>query len=355
MRISAQLGDLESRHKSIGEWVDLAVDNADAALLLAKKDALRTQALYMVQQSMEAATKALARSAGMSHKEIWGHNNLELFMLYHQKLIIDSGSEVYINHMISTYLRDAEGYDVMQHLQNMLLLLPSPSKRRRKKAGNRLFESALTTSQTEVKSLLDLLEELGRAIREAPVLDTLKNQLTNTQFSLNVSESTSDPARSVIDQILVQTLGTIPDKQQHEFEQMLLVEAGRMIASEVSDHSGGNIAFSGDEILSQLYVSLVDAQLVNFGILIIGSLAWPHATYPRYPAAPDAPDSLQQAVQERNRGNLGRGHYTEEIGVIKHIEPLTRRAKWTADLLKKCYEAGCYSQIPALGAIEDHG
>ena len=62
---------------------------------------------------------------------------------------------------------------------------------------------------------------------------------------------------------------------------------------------------------------------------------------PKYPAPPDAPDSIEQAALRTGKGrNLGTKHYTPELGVIKHIKPLTRQAKKTTELLKKCYDGG---------------
>ena len=352
MTISDQPEDVESRRRSVGEWVDLAVDHTNAAGRMLKYPPLETHALYMVQQSMEAATKALARSVSMSHAEVYGHNNLNLFTWFLREVIESARAEEYSNHMISTYFRKPEGYDVIQYLQKMLSLTSSPSSKLHDEDAKRLFESALTASQKEVEGILNHLDELAQTMKSIPGLKILRKQLKNKQLSLRVSQSDSSPAKSMVRQITVQCFGQIPDDPKHDIEQVLLDQAGELIASQVRAQSGGCVVIDGNQIIQQVDISIFDAQLVNFGILIVGSLSWPHGSYPRYPAPPDAPDSLAEAATLRK---IGRRHYTEGLGVIKHIESLTRKAKWTTRLLKKCYAAGCYSQVPTLGDTEDHG
>ena len=106
------------------------------------------------------------------------------------------------------------------------------------------------------------------------------------------------------------------------------------------DAQGGKFVVNANEIepgLSRLF----DMQSVLAGILILGSLVWPHESYPRYPAPPNAPDTLDEAAK-RTGGwrNMGTKHYTEELGVIKHIKPLATQAKNTTTLLKRCYDNG---------------
>ena len=94
--------------------------------------------------------------------------------------------------------------------------------------------------------------------------------------------------------------------------------------------------FDGHQLVEQA-IGIPHMLLANLGLLIVGSLVWAHESYPRYPAEPDAPDSIEQAARERK---LGVKHYTDEMGVIRHIKPLTAKADKTIRLLKSGYKAG---------------
>ena len=344
-----QLEQIESTHRSVGEWVDIAVDNAEAAELLAKTARLRPLSLHMVQQSMEAATKALATAAGISHYTLKTHNNLDLFVRTLGTFIGNSAAAEYANSMLSPYAHNPESYDVIQHLQTMLSLTSSPSKKKQNKDAERLFESALTASPAEVKLMLKQLDQIEKRMRSIPERKTLRKRLRNNKLSLRLDPTDPSPEQSVIQQVVAQSLGDGNYKQQNEFTNAILANLGDLIVSKLQSQSGSDIGIDGAGILRGIEVWLFDAQTVNFGILIVGSLVWPHESYPRYAPTSDAPDSLQQAAKHCRQGKLGRRHYNDELGVIKHIKPLIRSAKKTTALLKKCYDAGCYSADLTMG------
>ena len=103
---------------------------------------------------------------------------------------------------------------------------------------------------------------------------------------------------------------------------------------------GGKLSFNANQIEPGL-ARFFDMESVLAGILILGTLVWPHESYPRYLAPPDAPDSLEKAVQRTSKGReLGTRHYTEQFGVIKYIKPLAAEAQNTTALLKRCFDSG---------------
>ena len=348
MKILNRPEDDKTRRQAVGEWVCLAVWNADAASLLARKATLHPQALYMVQQSMEAATKALARSAGKSHNDIYGHELLNLLFWTQQTVIQDMSAVEYANHMLATYHYKTENYDVIQHLQDVLSLTSPPSKRgqldnKQKESADRLFESALTAPPKEVELLLDYLDRSEKLVRS--VSEHLK-PLTNKRLSLDLSLSDRDPTNSLIQQIINQC--RIPNRRLHETEIALLEQIEGLIASIVRNQNSGFVVdVDGKQLIRQLG-SFLDTQVANLGILTVGALVWPHESYPRYPAPPNAPGSIKDAAKRVAGGKrrLGTKHYTNKLGVIKHITRLTTRAKKTADLLKNAYDSDYLTRAP---------
>ena len=99
------------------------------AVDLAKKPRFRKQALYHTQQSMEDATKGIARAAGISHDDLreHSHNYPYLFFLLLDTIITDSDGIQYSNELLSPYYANQEEYDAKTRLGNMINLTSSPS------------------------------------------------------------------------------------------------------------------------------------------------------------------------------------------------------------------------------------
>ena len=129
---------------------------------------------------MEAATKALARSKGKPHEDLYGHNFLELLFTTLQEIIEESNGATYTNHIISQHCYKTGEYDSVDQLRRALTLTSSPTKtlkldREQKESASQFYESALTASAEEVQTLLKLWDR--SALHKNRVLSTFKKIL----------------------------------------------------------------------------------------------------------------------------------------------------------------------------------
>lgn len=90
----------------------------------------------------------------------------------------------------------------------------------------------------------------------------------------------------------------------------------------------------------QIVAGSFDVPSAIMGVFILGTIVWPHESYPRYPAPPDAPEDFKQAAEQRK---VGIRHYSEDLGVIYHIQELAGRAHAVAESLAKTYKLAWFS------------
>ncbi len=350
--------DLELRFEAAGEWVELAIEHSEIASELAKKPRYRKHALYHAQQSMETAAKGIAIGAGVSHDEVRKHSHdyPYLFFLLMEKVITESNGIQYANELLAPYYAGQGGYNVEVALGNMLTLTSSPKKRglskAQKESAETFFDVLLQFPPEAVEMMLTRLAKLNQSTQKALAKEGPIAKFTKEPFVLEPSRSDGSFVQSVYKQLVEQSRERPGGRKLSKAETDLLRRlAGRVEANldaeytgdqiwEWLEEQGGKFSFDASQT-SPALKSFFDMQSVLAGILIIGSLVWPHESYPRYPAPPDASDSLEEAAQRTRRGrSLGTRHYTEELGVIKHIKPLTAQSRNTARLLKKCYDHG---------------
>ena len=358
MSDKSKLDDRETRFQAAGEWIDLSLEHADIAVDLAKKPRLRKHALYHTQQSMETAAKGLAIGAGVSHDEIRRHSHdyPYLFFLLVEKIITESGGIQYANELLAPYYASQGGYDVEARLENMITLTSSPKNRNltkaQKESAEQFFDGLLQFPPEAVQMMLNQLTKLNEHLRQALNKNGPIARFTNQPFVLEPSRSDGSFVQSIYRQLLEEASKRPGGRKLSKSEEALLWRMARQsetrLTAQYSEEQiwdwlasqGGEISFNANQIEPGLN-RFFDMQSVLAGILILGSLVWPHESYPRYPAPPDAPDSIEQAARRTGKSrSLGTKHYTEHLGVIKHIKTVTAQAKMTATLLKKCYESG---------------
>lgn len=328
------------------------------AVDLAKKPRFRKQALYHTQQSMEDATKGIARAAGISHDDLreHSHNYPYLFFLLLDTIITDSDGIQYSNELLSPYYANQEEYDAKTRLGNMINLTSSPSNKNltktQREAAEQFFDALLRFPPEGVEIMLTQLDELNKKLRQVLDKEGPIARFTKEPFVVKPSRSDGSFMQSVYRQLLEQARqrpgGRKLSKPETELlqrmakqtEANLIAQYGEEQIWECLEGQGGRLTVNTSEISPGLN-RFFDMQSVLAGILILGSLVWPHESYPRYPAPPDAPDSLNEAAKRTGRWrSMGTKHYTEELGVIQHIKSLTIQAKKTTVLLKTCYDNG---------------
>ena len=335
------------------EWFELASENAECAVLLSKRARFRKQALYMTQQSIEAATKGMATAVGIPRREITkrGHNNLHIFLLVFQKYLDAMPDVDYISAVLSSYSADNEPYDAAAKISNILNLTSDPRNRgelskSQKESATQFYDSMRLVSQQDVDLMLQLLSTLRATIRLTPDMKSLIKHISNTTFVMDPCASYENIAKSIAGQII--------DRHQSYKTSRLLNKAEVALFDTMCQHMMNlTVDREGDEqfrselkanngeftIPASLFVPVIkhslEVQLIHLRIIIVGSLVWPHESSPRYPPDPDAPDSAEEAVAQRK---MGARHYRDDLGVIKRIKELAIEARKTTNLLKKIYK-----------------
>ena len=333
----------DSRQKSVGEWVTLAVSNADAALRLASGKRFDTQALYFTQQSMEAAVKAKRRASGNTHEDVYGHNILKGLFTNLMETIVESGGMEYANFILSEHYFTDREYDVIKHLSEAISATEAPRARdadnsEQRDLADKLFESAIYTSPQEVQILLDMLRKVGKHLKGVP---RYLKPIRNKQLIIDLALFQKDPCQTLAKQIIDQAIDPALRRSFHREEQEFLEGMEHTLEILIEQQGKQTERVDGNQII-RLMQQFMSKQTADLGILTIGALVWPHESYPRYPAPPKAPDSVFEAARKGPGGRrmLGIRHYSTELGVICHLGRLTRECKNTALLLQKSFNEG---------------
>ena len=345
------LQEIAERRQRADEWIRLADLHIRAARHQMKKHGHETLVLYHLQQSMEKATKGLARAAGIPHQRLKGdigHNNLFLLVKVIE-IVVDSfdGYED-INALLSNFYKEGQDYDVTKHIHNVLSATASPKQARALQSeqyAKDIFTSALKMTPGEVDSLLSSFNRIRRAMVIPPNFVEGIVKLTADPVKIRIPESGSnwidDIAIQASQQLLARIgaqaspalMGIIQNIAQESVRGSELDEEAMIAELEAN---GGNFYFDGQWLVKELPY-ILGMLTANLGLLIMGSLVWAHESYPRYPADPDAPDEIEEAARQRK---LGTKHYDSRMGVIRHIKPLMNNSEKTIRLLKKSHEAG---------------
>ena len=346
--MNAQQESTATRHRAVGDWLKLASRNAKAAVRLAHVEDLQTHALYMTQQTMEAATKGLARGAGKSHDDVRdaGHDNLNLLALVVNEITIATESASFVDSVLSRYKINGKPYNVREQLRKMITLSGQPQKAGDQKQEARdFFEKMLVASPEDVKKLLDVLQSTDNVIDRVLNDDMLIKAATGTPFTLKLSPSNANIASIATSQLNAQVTRRVKNRNLTKDQRLYIRNATFKLLSsivatkgdeqfrkEVED-AGGRFHFPKENL-----VKLHDVSKALTGLLIVGGLVWPHESYPRYPARPDTASlSFEEAAKGRQ---LGAGHYSDAVGVIKHIRGLADCAAHVTGLLEESYTSG---------------
>ena len=324
MKFSSRSREIKDLHEQTGQWVDLAQSNSQAAKVLVK-NGLKIQGIFIVQQSMEAATKAFAVANGKDHSEVrsQGHQNLKLLMMTLDTVVKRWGKSDYVNHMVGGHYFKVDDYDVGKHLARAVEVT-SDEKRtntEKRREANRLYESAITLTPKEVKRLLWLFDQSHSVLNGmSGLLGHLKSREMSLELPLPRGRSNSTLTQQIIEQC------RLPDREFHATEVEVFCELEELISGIIVDGGGGHTTLHGRHLTAQ-FKRFMQLQTALLGTLIIGSIVWPHEVGPRYPAPPDAPRKVSEAA-ERFHGHrrVGIQHYTDQLGVVKHLKAIVERS-----------------------------
>lgn len=328
-----------SRRQEVGEWLKLASNNARAAVLLAEEEGLEKQALYMVEQSMETAAKGFARRVGISYEEVKVdiHNLLHVYAKTLDKIVRGTGTASRLDKLLARFSVRGEAYNTLNELQHLLALSASPrDEEYQKEVARKFFIDMGKASPDVVDTMLTVLEKAYHIIDTEISNSTLIDNLVTRPLMLNVPRSSKNLARRMSSEILRR----IRRRQRLKVKVRLLLEdvVPKMMESAIGEigeerflmelqKKGGKFSFEKEELLR-----VVKIPKASVGILIVGSIAWPHASYTRYPAPPgSAKDGLS-----------GSEHYSDDVGAIRHIRRIAAHAEEIATLLYTHYKDGFF-------------
>ena len=317
-----------------------------AAWLLGKRAGSENLALFHIQQGMEMGTKALAAASGIPHVDLrkdHRHNNLFLLGKVTQWTVDSIQGGELVDAVLSIWHREDRESGSAEKIQDFLKATASPNTAKSlgsKNFAREVFDSGKRMPPEEVQYMLDLFD---RTVTKLQIPTQVRRQLRKllaTPLYFTLPPTGVNLAESLYDQAAEQLRSRSRKKSNPAVEapmRGLAREIGNQIdLSDLGAAPGERICFPAQHLPRQA-IGMQDMILANLGLLIVGSLVWPHESFSRYPAEPCAPDSIDQAVIE---GKLGVKHYTQGMGVIRHIRRITESADKTIKMLRSGYEAG---------------
>ena len=352
MSKAGPLEDLQTRRHHVAEWFELALCNAEAAVLLAEHPRLRCQSLFLTQQAMEAATKGFARNAGLSHNDIrkWRHNNLNLFLWCVDAVIESAEITEQIRNIFSADPYVEGQSDVI--LQLKALLEKSGDLREARELGKdkeevarKYFAYILTLPPDGISTLLRLLERLQSSlIEQRKTSEPIITELTQVPVRVQELSPGANIVTTITPQIILHCRRRMPNeritgeqlnlikKLARQFLEYSIKEMGEDKFRAELKANKGRISLNKNQIMAGSF----DVPTAVMGVFILGTVVWPHESYPRYPAPLDAPENFELAAEQRK---IGIRHYSENLGVVSHIQELAGRAHAVAGSLSKAYKS----------------
>ena len=187
--------------------------------------------------------------------------------------------------------------------------------------ANQLYESALTATPGEVKRLIWLFDQSHSVLTG---MSKFLGHLKGREMHLELPPPVGKSDVTLIQQIVEQC--RLPRRGFHETEVEIFDELEGLLCDIVVDRDRGNASLNGLHLIAQ-FKRYMQLQTARLGILIIGSIAWPHEGYPRYPSPPDAPPNASKAAKKFHgyRG-MGIQHYTNELGVMNHLKAIVGKS-----------------------------
>ena len=342
----------QKRLEQTGNWFRLALENARAAAALADQDGLERSALYSAQLSTEAAVKALARLVKVPHEEIRGesHQFLRLYAKASERIIQETGTAPDLNRLMRARRLGTEPYNILFETQRLLHLAASRKDKEYDDSSEQFFTQVLTAPKELIGDLLGILEKQYAAI-DAPFINSPIVAAFTGYYQIAIPESKRNFAATVSDQLVRQGIERQKTMNRRLTKAELLLL--RKLAPQFVENSlgaGGEESFIAEiaENDGQIFIERDQILKIPYwfkatlGLLIIGTLLWPHGTYLRYVAHPTAPADFEAAAKEYEfkrrkvkQRKLGYEHYFQDVGVVFHAKALATHvhdiARWFAE------------------------
>lgn len=351
MSKTGSLEDLHMRRQYAAEWFDLALCNAEAAIMLAEHPRVRCQSLFLTQQSMEAATKGFARNAGLPHNKLraWSHNNPNLFLWCVDAIIESAEITEHIRSVFSTGPYGERESDVILQLKSLLEKTADPSKARKmgvdkEETARNYFAFVLTLPPDGIATLLKLLDQVKGSITEQRrASEPLMAKITEAPIPVQELSAGANVVTTITPQIILHCQRRMPNvkitgaklnlvnKLIRQFLEESLKEMGEEQFRTELKANKGRISLDKNKIMAGSF----DVPLGILSTFILGTIVWPHGSYPRYIGSSDRNMPFEVAAANRT---VGFQHYSEDVGVISYIQELAGRAHAVTKSLSKAYK-----------------
>ncbi len=329
---------------SDAEYVPIWLEHADADAKAAKavvRSGQKLQALFLVQQSMEKATKALLLSAGASYEDIEGqrHDTLASFLALNRLV---SGSDLIVSALKKLF--EQETFENLSMVgQSSITGNQRKAKKRRREAAReyqeifRIFGSR-SISEEDSRILRSRVatfsSEMVNVMLDAQIrIRELFTSATSKPFSLASVPPEVDLVDWLIEEIASQVDGRLPNGKGRT-----LSEPQISIIRMVIDVIGESNLREALQMPTTTSVALhFKWTMAYLNLYILGAISWPHAVFARYPTSPKDPQDPADAARENRMGSQ---HYSEKIGALVHVGTLAREAAWTTRVLLLCFKEG---------------
>ena len=268
----------------VGLWFHRALADAKAARALAASDAVL--ALYLIQQSVEKACKALILEWGDSFDAVVriGHSPMKVFLRFAKIVREKADITPAINQLISE-----NSYDELDRFVN------DPEQ----------WARLAVMSPEAVSPLLSVRETLNEQ-------HSMKlKQFPRYRKLVVVDTSTGSPG--MLAHEIAKKLPNFHHKDTLEFAKFLI----SIHWSNLSGATGRLMTIPFTRKRMDQYFRRVNAFV---GLFVLSAITFPHEAYARYPARPDSPLDGLEAIKGKRKGKFGIQHYDSRIGVFALIK-----------------------------------
>lgn len=280
-------------------------------------------AVYLLQQSVEKAVKALMVADGKDEKDFpreFSHNSMKAVLNFLERRL----SLHTFDQMMDTLSRDAT--------MGLPDATESHAAFERVKRGSMAgeFRELAVMSADEMVPLVQLIDNLHQAIKSkvrslipsrsrvwvdsgqiaGPSAMDYLWELVNSLFeeSPTLSDEATTVAKALIDSLVSQ------------------------MTEQIINHEESDIRINRDWLLSNV---IMPQLWTPMSLYLLATLTYPHEASSRYPAPFGYPEDSKEALQQ---GKLGTQHYTEDLGIIVLLPEIHRWTRATLDSMDPMLE-----------------
>lgn len=281
--LAAVLYSMVNMPEYVGLWFQRALADAKSARALAAGDAVL--ALYLIQQSVEKACKALLLEWGDSFDAIVkiNHSSPKVFLRFAAVVREKADTTLAITRLVGE-----NGHDALDRFVN------DPEQRAKLAVMPPEDVSALFS----VRNVLD--DQRTTKLKHFPRRRKLVVAATSTGHAGMVAHE------------VAKKFPNLHRKDTLEFARFLI----SIHWSDLPGATGRLMTVSITKRQLDWYLKRVNAYVRLF---VLSAVTFPHEAYARYPARPDSPPDGLEAIKGKRRGKFGIQHYDSRIGVFALI------------------------------------